>query len=200
MASPSKFCLNSSFSFSFPSTSSAKDPFKFKNFSLPLTYIAREPIASNFVCTLFDRSPKRIGVSTTDPNFTGYVNDVEKGVVKNGYFTSNGDCSDNVCTHDVPVTSGSLLDRLFVIGVLKFCSNERCLELGRRYHALIIKSGVSVDQFVGTSLVDMYAKCADMGSAIRLVIQMPCLDVASCNCLISGYAKNRYLMKLLVSS
>ncbi|KAI9196536.1 hypothetical protein LWI28_024773 [Acer negundo] len=185
MASPSELCLNTNFSISFPSTSGVKDPFKLKNFSLPLTSMASEPIPSKVVCTLFDRSPKRISVSTTDPNFTGYVNDVEKGMVKNGFFTSND---------DVPATfgsSGRLLDRHFVIGVLKFCSNERCIELGRRYHALIIKSGVNVDQFVGTSLVDMYAKCGDMGSAIRLVIQMPCLDVATCNCLISGYTKNR---------
>ncbi|KAK3170437.1 hypothetical protein Dsin_032734 [Dipteronia sinensis] len=81
-----------------------------------------------------------------------------------GNGTSHDDCSDDVCTNDAPTysSSGSLLDRRFVIDVLKFCSNERCLELGRRYHALIIKSEVSVNQFVGTSLVGMFAKCGDM--------------------------------------
>ncbi|KAK3204335.1 hypothetical protein Dsin_018381 [Dipteronia sinensis] len=76
----------------------------------------------------------------------------------------NAPLSDDVCTNDAPTysSSGNLLDRRFVIGVLKFCSNERCLELGRRYHALIIKSEVSVNQFVGTSLVGMFAKCGDM--------------------------------------
>ncbi|KAK3205503.1 hypothetical protein Dsin_019549 [Dipteronia sinensis] len=81
-----------------------------------------------------------------------------------GNGTSYDDCSDDVCTNDAPTcsSSGSLLDRRFVIGVLKFCSNEKCLELGRRYHTLIIKSEVSVNQFVGTSLVGMFAKFGDM--------------------------------------
>ncbi|KAK3225266.1 hypothetical protein Dsin_005128 [Dipteronia sinensis] len=85
-------------------------------------------------------------------------------VIFTGNGTSHDDCSDDVCTNDAPTysSSGNLLDRRFVIGVLKFCSNERCLELGRRYHALIIKSEVSVNQFVGTSLVGMFAKCGDM--------------------------------------
>ncbi|KAL5750305.1 hypothetical protein ACOSP7_024908 [Xanthoceras sorbifolium] len=190
MASPSKFCLNTSFAFSFPSN--VKDSFKLKNFSYSMTSMANEPATSKVVCTLFDKNPRRIGVSTTDPNFIGYVNGV-----KIGYFTNNGtsrdDRSDNLCTHNVPVTcysSASLLDRRSVIDVLRFCSNEGCLELGRRYHGLIIKSGFGVDQFVGTSLVDMYAKCGDMGSAVMLINRMPYLDVASCNCLISGCAKN----------
>ncbi|KAK3222352.1 hypothetical protein Dsin_009377 [Dipteronia sinensis] len=101
-------------------------------------------------------------------NYAGYVIDVEKSVVKNGYFTGNDtshdDCSDDVCTNYAPTCSSSvsLLDRRFVIGVLKFCSNERCFELGKRYHALIIKSEVSVNQFVETSRVGMFAKCGDM--------------------------------------
>lgn len=84
----------------------------------------------------------------------------------------------------------SLLDKQFVINVLSYCSREECLELGRRYHALITKTAVCGDQFVTTSLVNMYAKCGDIKSMVALVKQMPYLDIASCNCLLAGYAKN----------
>ncbi|PPR93926.1 hypothetical protein GOBAR_AA26748 [Gossypium barbadense] len=80
------------------------------------------------------------------------------------------------------------LDISHLISVLKFCGGEGCLEFGRTYHGLIAKTGLDGDEFVNTSLIDMYAKCGDIDSAVMVFNQMPRLDVASCNCLISGYA------------
>ncbi|KAG8482643.1 hypothetical protein CXB51_024157 [Gossypium anomalum] len=78
------------------------------------------------------------------------------------------------------------LDISHLISVLKFCGGEGCLEFGRTYHSLIAKTRLDGDEFVNTSLIDMYAKCGDIDSAVMVFNHMPRLDVASCNCLIYG--------------
>ncbi|XP_031249489.1 pentatricopeptide repeat-containing protein At2g03880, mitochondrial-like [Pistacia vera] len=193
MASTYELFLSSSFSFLYP----VKYQVKVKKCNHPITFMVSEQVTMKAVYKLYDRSHRRAGISTTDLSFNGCLNDEEKGVTKNSYFeridTSRDIFSDDECINDAQVTSyssQSLLDRRFVISVLSFCSREGYLELGRRYHAFIIKNGIGDDQFVGTSLVDMYAKRGDVDSAVILVNQMPFLDVASCNCLISGYANN----------
>ncbi|MBA0670871.1 hypothetical protein Goklo_029185 [Gossypium klotzschianum] len=80
------------------------------------------------------------------------------------------------------------LDISHLISILKYCDGEGCLEFGRTYHGLIAKTGLDGDEFVNTNLIDMYAKCGDINSAVMVFNQMPRLNVALCNCLISGYA------------
>ncbi|XP_044483293.1 pentatricopeptide repeat-containing protein At2g03880, mitochondrial-like [Mangifera indica] len=193
MASTPKLFLSGSFSYPYP----VKDQVKVKKCNYLTTCMVNQQVTIKTAYKLSDRSPERSGVSTTDLSFNRYMNDEEKGVIKNGYFstigTFNDVFSDGERINDAQVStysSRSLLDGRFVISILSFCSREGCLELGKRYHALIIKNGIGDDQFVGTSLVDMYAKCRDMDSAVRLINHMPFLDVSSCNCLISGYANS----------
>ncbi len=44
------------------------------------------------------------------------------------------------------------------MGVLKACAGVAAIEEGRCVHQQIIRSGLESDVFVGSSLVDMYAK------------------------------------------
>ncbi|KAJ4725761.1 Pentatricopeptide repeat [Melia azedarach] len=198
MAFPSKLCLSDSFPIPFPYP--VKDRVKLKKCNCSTTCMAAEPFRLNADCKLFDKSSKRVGLLTSNLNCDGYTDGEEKVINRNGYFTryvsSHDNFNDDECSNNVPVTcysSQSFLNERFVINVLSFCAREGYLELGRRYHALILKTGVGKDQFVRTSLVDMYAKCGNMDSAVMLVNQMPHLDIASCNCLLSGYANNGLL-------
>ncbi|XP_022732435.1 pentatricopeptide repeat-containing protein At2g03880, mitochondrial-like [Durio zibethinus] len=140
---------------------SGKDQAFLQRCSIPVTRVSSEQILFKNECLVFDQMPKRIGAST-------YNHETR--------MVENGDLARYV------------LEISHLISVLKFCGGEGCLELGRSYHALIAKTGLDGDEFVGTSLIDMYAKCGDLDSAVLIFNQMPRLDVASCNCLISGYA------------
>ncbi len=51
------------------------------------------------------------------------------------------------------------------VGVLNACASVLALEEGRCVHHEIIQSGLELDVFVGSSLVDMYAKCGSMDDA-----------------------------------
>jgi hypothetical protein len=59
------------------------------------------------------------------------------------------------------------------VGVLNACASVLALEEGRCVHHEIIQSGWELDVFVGSSLVDMYAKCGSMDDARRVFSKMP---------------------------
>jgi pentatricopeptide repeat protein len=80
-------------------------------------------------------------------------------------------------------------DRFTFVPVLNACAGLRALEEGRRAHELIIQTGCEADVFVGSSLVDMYAKCGHMEDALRVFNKMPSRDVVMWSALILGHVK-----------
>jgi pentatricopeptide repeat protein len=59
------------------------------------------------------------------------------------------------------------------VGVLNACASIVALEEGRCAHEQIMQSGWDSDFFVGSSLVDMYAKCGSMEDAWKVFNTMP---------------------------
>jgi hypothetical protein len=59
------------------------------------------------------------------------------------------------------------------VGVLNACATVLGLEEGRCVHQEVIQSGLELDVFVGSSLVDMYAKCGSMDNAWRVFNKIP---------------------------
>ncbi|KAI9380238.1 hypothetical protein POPTR_016G053500v4 [Populus trichocarpa] len=64
----------------------------------------------------------------------------------------------------------------------------RC-DVGKSVHCLVIKTGYDVDVFVGSSLVDMYAKCGDIKEARNVFDEMPHRNVVSWSGMIYGYTQ-----------
>ncbi|CAK9882736.1 unnamed protein product [Sphagnum jensenii] len=76
-----------------------------------------------------------------------------------------------------------------LMGVLNACASMFALQEGRRTHEQIIESGWESDVFVGSSLVDMYAKCGSIEDAKRVFNKLPSRDVVSWNVMILGHVK-----------
>ncbi len=72
-------------------------------------------------------------------------------------------------------------DSVTFVGAVNACASLVALEEGRCAHQQIIQSGWDSDVFVGSSLVDMYAKCGSMEDAKRVFKEMPLRDVVSWN-------------------
>ncbi|XP_059067791.1 pentatricopeptide repeat-containing protein At3g02330, mitochondrial-like [Cryptomeria japonica] len=81
--------------------------------------------------------------------------------------------------------------------ILPACAQLVAMELAMEIHQGIVKNGFFSDIVVGTSLIDMYAKCGSLQKACTLFHKMPKRDVASWNAMIVGYAQNGLLDKSL---
>ncbi|GFY98435.1 tetratricopeptide repeat (TPR)-like superfamily protein [Actinidia rufa] len=73
---------------------------------------------------------------------------------------------------------------------LKGCSMCLDIDLGEQILGEVIKIGFLDDLFVGSSLVDLYAKCGEMELANRAFLSIPEWNVVSWSALLSGYAQS----------
>ncbi|KAL1206742.1 putative pentatricopeptide repeat-containing protein [Cardamine amara subsp. amara] len=65
---------------------------------------------------------------------------------------------------------------------------NRC-DVGRSVHCLSMKNGYDATLFVGSSLVDMYAKCGEIVDARKMFDEMPQRNVVTYSGMIDGYAQ-----------
>ncbi|XP_019053333.1 PREDICTED: putative pentatricopeptide repeat-containing protein At3g13770, mitochondrial [Nelumbo nucifera] len=73
--------------------------------------------------------------------------------------------------------------------ILTCCSGACGFDRGRQVHSLIIKSNFESHIFVGSSLLDMYAKADRIHEARSVFERLPERDVVSCTAIIAGYAQ-----------
>ncbi|PIA46298.1 hypothetical protein AQUCO_01500067v1 [Aquilegia coerulea] len=78
-------------------------------------------------------------------------------------------------------------DRITITSMLAGCSELNSLQIGRSFHCFILRNNLEIEDFLGTALLDMYAKCGSIKNAERVfkAIKNPCL--ATWNTMISGY-------------
>ncbi|RWW84563.1 hypothetical protein BHE74_00006827 [Ensete ventricosum] len=81
-------------------------------------------------------------------------------------------------------------DKITIVGVLSACAAVGALELGRSLDAYASGNGLYHNVFVGTALVDMYAKCGNLGRAMEVFDIMPHKNIVSWNAMISALAFN----------
>ncbi|KAJ4974841.1 hypothetical protein NE237_008015 [Protea cynaroides] len=81
--------------------------------------------------------------------------------------------------------------------VLKACSELHELDEGRKLHCQIVKVG-NPDSFVLTGLVDMYAKCGEIGCSRAVFEEISDRNVVSWTSMIVGYVQNDCPQEALV--
>uniref|UniRef100_A0ACD5Y9K2 Uncharacterized protein n=1 Tax=Avena sativa TaxID=4498 RepID=A0ACD5Y9K2_AVESA len=74
-------------------------------------------------------------------------------------------------------------------GVLSACAAAAELCVGRAVHGQVLRRDPDYDLFIGTSIVNMYAKSGDMVSAMREFWRMPVRNVVSWTTAIAGFVQ-----------
>lgn len=93
---------------------------------------------------------------------------------------------------------GVEMDEVTVVSVLCGVGMVGDIWLGRCVHGLYVERGkVSWDVYVGSALVDMYAKCGHCDDARRVFDEMPYKNVVSWSALVSGYVQCSRFMEAL---
>ncbi|KAG6478979.1 pentatricopeptide repeat-containing protein At2g29760, chloroplastic-like [Zingiber officinale] len=84
-----------------------------------------------------------------------------------------------------------------IVSLLSACSQMGALEQGRLIHSYIARNKMNVDSIIGTTLIDMYAKCGCVDSAVEVFDALVPKDVFSWTAMIGGLAVNGYAAKAL---
>lgn len=71
------------------------------------------------------------------------------------------------------------------VSVLPACSQAGALRQGMKIHGRLLKNGLCLDVFIGTSLADMYGKCGRLDDALSLFYQIPRVNSVPWNTLIA---------------
>lgn len=80
-------------------------------------------------------------------------------------------------------------DNLTYVHLLKACSSISALEEGKRIHSRLMETGVKLDLFISSTLIDMYAKCGRLEDARLLFDRLPACNLVTWSALIGGYAQ-----------
>ena len=93
---------------------------------------------------------------------------------------------------------GSVPDSFTFVWSLKACGNLGKVDKGQEIHAEVVRKGLLVEYIIGSTLVDMYAKCALFSIAEQVFDELPgARDIVSWTAIIAGYSEHGYSEKAL---
>ncbi|GAV73408.1 PPR domain-containing protein/PPR_2 domain-containing protein/PPR_3 domain-containing protein/DYW_deaminase domain-containing protein [Cephalotus follicularis] len=123
---------------------------------------------------VFDRMEERDGISWNS--------------MLSGY-TQNGQASEALLLFYHMQDSGCKPNPVTALILVSACAYLGSRHLGRKLHDFIADSNIKIDTILWNSLMDMYAKCGDLETAVKMFndIDPSKRDVTSWNILISGY-------------
>ncbi|XP_042510667.1 pentatricopeptide repeat-containing protein At3g28660-like isoform X2 [Macadamia integrifolia] len=122
---------------------------------------------------------------------------IQWNVLMNGYLRF-GFASEGLDVFRSMLLSGILPDEFCVATALTACAQSGALQQGIWIHEYIKKTkGFAMDFFVGTALVDMYAKCGCIDKAVEAFEEMPKRNVFSWAAMIGGFALHGFAREAL---
>jgi pentatricopeptide repeat protein len=110
------------------------------------------------------------------------------GMIKG--YAQGGACEEALGLYYQMRESGIQPDNYTFTLVLKVCAGQSALQEGMDIHDDVSRAGIELDVFVGTALLDMYAKCGSAEVARKLFDELPQRDQVSWNAMIAGYSQN----------
>ncbi|XP_024973154.1 pentatricopeptide repeat-containing protein At4g21065-like [Cynara cardunculus var. scolymus] len=105
-------------------------------------------------------------------------------------YAWNGPYNAAVSLYYEMIENGVVPDNFTFPFVLKACSNLSAIGVGRDVHDHVVRTGWETDVFVGAALIDMYAKCGNVGSARQVFDKILERDVVMWNSMLAAYAQN----------
>ncbi|KAL6013256.1 hypothetical protein ACLOJK_003748 [Asimina triloba] len=79
-------------------------------------------------------------------------------------------------------------DSIALLSLLPACAYLASLTIGMWIHSVICKAGYESNVYIGTALINVYAKCADINTARQVFERMSFKTIVSWNSIIWGYA------------
>ncbi|KAF8390770.1 hypothetical protein HHK36_025298 [Tetracentron sinense] len=84
-----------------------------------------------------------------------------------------------------------------LVTAITACGRIGDLDLGKKIHGFVTGSGFVLDVFMGSSLIDMYAKCAQIEEARKVFDRMQGNNVVCWTSMIAGYAQSGFFKEAI---
>jgi pentatricopeptide repeat protein len=105
-------------------------------------------------------------------------------------FAQNGEGEEALNVFRQVQRAGVNQNQYTLSSALSACASLAAVQEGNQVHVVSIKTGFQYDVFVGSALVDMYAKCGSIKDAHSVFDKMPKRNVVSWNAMITGFAQH----------
>lgn len=103
-------------------------------------------------------------------------------------YSQNGLSNEATEVYDAMVNcEGVTPTQATLVSVLPACSHVGALRKGLRIHGRAIQMGLELDLFIGTCLIDMYAKCGRLDEAMLLFEEVPRKTSYPWNAIVAGH-------------
>ncbi|KAI3726008.1 hypothetical protein L1987_65805 [Smallanthus sonchifolius] len=105
-------------------------------------------------------------------------------------YTQSGLSDEAISLFNIMKDEGVNADKITLSGVLSACASIGALDVGRSVDAYASERGLQQDIYVGSALIDMYAKCGTVDHAYKVFENMPFKNKVTWNTMISALAFN----------
>lgn len=112
-------------------------------------------------------------------------------------YEKNGDEFAAIGVFQRMIAENLSFDSVTLVSVISSCSGLANLEIGRWVHELACQRGLEVDARVANALLDMYAKCGRIDSALNLFQKLPSKSVICWSSMIGAYAAHGHAKEAL---
>nr|AYM00498.1 pentatricopeptide repeat protein [Salvia miltiorrhiza] len=107
-----------------------------------------------------------------------------------GAYTQNGNASAALNLFVAMLRDSSEFSEFALSSVLCACASNALAFESKQLHAVVIKSAMESNAFVGTALLDVYAKCRSIADASRLFDTMPERSDVTWSSMMAGLVQN----------
>lgn len=104
-----------------------------------------------------------------------------------GGYAQNGFPNESLTVFKGMLLDGSIPDAVTMVKALKACSQLGIRNQAVCLHGYLVTNGFDNKVFVGAALVDLYSKCGNLDSAVRVFESMDEKDVVLWSSMIAGY-------------
>ncbi|XP_031382312.1 pentatricopeptide repeat-containing protein At2g13600-like isoform X1 [Punica granatum] len=112
-------------------------------------------------------------------------------------FSKNGLCSNALKTFSFMHSNGVPLDSYDMCSTLTASTSSQSFGFGTQVHALVGKQGWSSSVFVGSALIDLYAKSSLVNEAAKMFDEMPVRNTVCANALLLGFTEAKMWNEVL---
>ncbi|KAK7395444.1 hypothetical protein VNO78_16002 [Psophocarpus tetragonolobus] len=91
------------------------------------------------------------------------------------------------------IYKGMIPDEVTMTTVISACAHLGALDLGKEVHLYLMLHGFNLDVYIGSSLIDMYAKCGSIDTALLVFYKLQNKSLFCWNSIIDGLASHGYV-------